>query len=671
MQITVKDVTKEYSGEIVLNKLSMTFTKGMNFVVGASGSGKTSLLRIIAGLDDDYTGLIEIGGQNIREITADQKSWLYNRVLGFVWQEPQLLEKLTVFENLQLVKTVSEAGSDEQILKILSELKIKSLANKLVSELSGGQKQRVSIARELAKGAIIFIADEPTSALDEKAAKNVINILREIAKTRTVIIVTHDLKLVNKNDTVIELDKGTISINFQQKKLDKFNEQLILGKPVAANFSRSLKLSFSLFKANLTKQLALVLTMLLAVVMTVVISVGMIGNTSENAFKELFDSYGPKLTEILIQTVSSVSQSGADGESTGNGNNQSADEIYQKYKSDPRVEDVYPTSSLMNEIKVAVNGKSADIQGVGITDINTDPERGTVTPGYSKYIAGSKITGPNQISLEKDIVEKMGLKPEDVIGKKLEYTGIINGVGLSMQEKALLLIDPENATNQGETKELKLTLTVAGVFENEFKGKTAESKKEQLIYSDDVYAKVAKTAGLPESPGNNFIIRAKTPADTVAIQNELTNVGVMAQSDSAKIEEILKMQGLASSLSKITAVVLCSLAVISFIAVSLFSAQARKLEFAIVKLVGFSQKQQKSLYVSEFMLILIASLLTYFILSPLISSLTTKFFSTSINSGNAPLIAVVVTLLFAIVNFSIIMISYKNQKMQKILNQTK
>ena len=98
----IKNVSKQYNGEIALNHVSFTMGKGLNFIVGASGSGKTTLLKIISGMEQDFDGEVYYHGKRIKELTSSEKSYFYNNVFGFVWQDFNLLEDSSVLENVSL-----------------------------------------------------------------------------------------------------------------------------------------------------------------------------------------------------------------------------------------------------------------------------------------------------------------------------------------------------------------------------------------------------------------------------------------------------------------------------------------------------------------------------------------------------------------------------------------
>ncbi|MEG1416534.1 MAG: ABC transporter ATP-binding protein, partial [Clostridium sp.] len=206
----IKSVSKKFGDEYALKDITMNIGKGMNFIVGSSGSGKTTLLKIISGMEEEFKGEVIFNGKSIKKLKANEKALYYNQVLGFIWQDFNLIENRTVEENILLPNYLSDKSSYDDMKRILRELKINNIAKQKVSSLSGGQKQRVAIARELMKNPQVIIADEPTSALDAASSKSTMEILKTLAKTRTVIVVTHDTSLIDTSSKVYEIDKGEV-----------------------------------------------------------------------------------------------------------------------------------------------------------------------------------------------------------------------------------------------------------------------------------------------------------------------------------------------------------------------------------------------------------------------------------------------------------------------------
>ena len=227
MIFRIDNLTKEYgknnSYQKVLDNISISF-KSNEFVciLGESGSGKSSLLNVMGGLDNDYKGSINIDNMNIKYINQDE--YRKNNI-GFIFQNFNLINNLSVIDNIILPierDNISYKKKRNRAITLLRKLNIYTLKNKKINELSGGQKQRVAIARGLINNPKIILADEPTGALDEENSKNILDILKEINKEgKLVIVVTHSKKVIDYSTRVIEIKDGKI---FKDHKLKKVKE---------------------------------------------------------------------------------------------------------------------------------------------------------------------------------------------------------------------------------------------------------------------------------------------------------------------------------------------------------------------------------------------------------------------------------------------------------------
>jgi ABC-type lipoprotein export system ATPase subunit len=239
--IKLEHISKKYnkhkSNEIVVcNDISLTFEeKGLVTILGESGSGKTTLLNVISGMDTFDSGKIEFAGQSITKYR--HKTWdkIRKKYIGYVYQDYNLLKEMTCLENIEPVLRMQGIKSQEEINeKIAYLLKSVGLANyedRLIKQLSGGQQQRIGFARALANNPKVILADEPTGNLDGKTTIEIMNIIKEIAKTRLVILVTHERVLCNYySDRIIEISDGKVVkdyLNQKSKTLDYLQEHII------------------------------------------------------------------------------------------------------------------------------------------------------------------------------------------------------------------------------------------------------------------------------------------------------------------------------------------------------------------------------------------------------------------------------------------------------------
>ena len=200
----------------VLHSVDLDFYEGeIVIIMGPSGSGKSTLLKIVGAQLTLQEGDVRIGDCNLRGAT--QKDLMkIRRKLGFIFQSHHLLDSISVLQNVQLPlafdENVTAMSSKERALKALAMVGIDSQAYKKPSKLSGGQRQRVAIARALIRKPAIVLADEPTASLDEKSGREVVEIIRKMAKDMgvTVVLVTHDNRILDIADRIVSLVDGRI-----------------------------------------------------------------------------------------------------------------------------------------------------------------------------------------------------------------------------------------------------------------------------------------------------------------------------------------------------------------------------------------------------------------------------------------------------------------------------
>lgn len=218
--VVVTDVHREYQqGEFVVKALqgvSLSIEPGeFTVLMGASGSGKTTLLNIIGGLDSPSTGSVQIDGQELASMAANDLSDLRLHKLGFVFQAYNLIPVLSAFENTEFVPLMQGVGVEERRTRSMEMLKAVGLGgmeHRLPSELSGGQQQRVAVARALAGNPMLILADEPTANLDSKTGKELIALMRSLNEEKgvTFIFATHDPKVMEAAKRIIHLEDGKI-----------------------------------------------------------------------------------------------------------------------------------------------------------------------------------------------------------------------------------------------------------------------------------------------------------------------------------------------------------------------------------------------------------------------------------------------------------------------------
>lgn len=218
--LTAKNIVKTYGTRQnkteVLKGIDLKIEAGeFVSIMGASGSGKTTLLNVLSSIDQPSSGEIIIDNQNIEQLSNRQLSEFRKNDLGFIFQEYNLLDTLTVKENILLpmsIRDVSKGETNTLVDTLVSELGIEESVDKYPYQISGGQKQRTSAARAFIHEPKMIFADEPTGALDSKSATDLLQKLRDLQQKNqaTIMMVTHDPTAASYSDRIIFLKDGQV-----------------------------------------------------------------------------------------------------------------------------------------------------------------------------------------------------------------------------------------------------------------------------------------------------------------------------------------------------------------------------------------------------------------------------------------------------------------------------
>lgn len=214
--IKLLNVYKKYKSIEVLKNTNLHVNKGeLVFLTGVSGSGKSTIIKLITKQENATNGTITVNNLDISKIKKRKEIQKFRQSIGIVFQDYQLIQEMTVYENLKFVSEYLGTRKKiikSRILEICSDLDIVDLLHKKIETLSGGEQQRVAIARAIINNPQIIVADEPTGNLDPKTKEEIINIFENLnQKGATIIIVTHDTDIINNTShKVYELLDGCI-----------------------------------------------------------------------------------------------------------------------------------------------------------------------------------------------------------------------------------------------------------------------------------------------------------------------------------------------------------------------------------------------------------------------------------------------------------------------------
>lgn len=345
--LELKNIQKSYkTGTFVqhaLKKVSIQFRKNeFVSILGPSGSGKTTLLNIIGGFDRYDSGDLIINNKSTKKFKTTEWDSYRNNCIGFIFQSYNLISHISVLENVEMTMTLSgyrKKNKRKKALEALQKVGLKDHAHKKPNQLSGGQMQRVAIARALVNDPDIILADEPTGALDSNTSVQIMDLIKEIAKDKLVVMVTHNPDLAKQYATrIIEVKDGEIIGDSNPIKKDEKDDGVVKIRKTVLSYQSALHLSFNNIK---TKKGRTLLTSFAA-------SIGIIGIALilalSNGFKIEIDNFEKdSLSEapIIISTQSMA----MDQESM-----EKVQKSTEKLKKYPKSKKVYVASDMMEQM---------------------------------------------------------------------------------------------------------------------------------------------------------------------------------------------------------------------------------------------------------------------------------------------------------------------------------
>ena len=252
--LKIKNIKKSYkTGDFVqhaLQGVSIDFRENeFVAILGPSGSGKTTMLNIIGGLDRYDSGDLIINNKSTKKFKNKEWDAYRNNCIGFIFQSYNLISHITVLANVEMALTLSGKSkkyAKKKSLELLEKVGLKDHAHKKPNQLSGGQMQRVAIARALANDPEIILADEPTGALDSKTSVQIMELIKDIAKDKLVIMVTHNPELAEKYASrIIKFKDGELIDDSNPINSSDEESKDIVIKKTKMSFLTALKLSFN------------------------------------------------------------------------------------------------------------------------------------------------------------------------------------------------------------------------------------------------------------------------------------------------------------------------------------------------------------------------------------------------------------------------------------------
>ncbi len=315
-KLRLKQIKKSYIVDNntipILKGVSLQFEEGKTYaILGPSGGGKTTLLNIIAGIDTDYIGDVYYNDFNLKDFSEEERQNYLNHEVAYIYQRPINFEHLSVKDNISLPHLIS----NESYIYNLKNLNLGCSPKTNLMKLSGGEKQRVAIARCFSTSANLIIADEPTGSLDKSNAEIIMKMLKEFARNRILIFVTHDEDLARKYaDEIIIINDGKTKKNF--RKMNKITSPSITSSTRSIKVLSALRFAFKLMRAQKAKTSIFIssfITALLCLGFAISLSKGFVGffkdqTRSSSELTSISITNNNKLNNVTKKDIISINQ---------------------------------------------------------------------------------------------------------------------------------------------------------------------------------------------------------------------------------------------------------------------------------------------------------------------------------------------------------------------------
>jgi len=468
--LQLKKIKKSYkTGEFVqhaLKGIDLEFRKNeFVAILGPSGSGKTTLLNIIGGLDRYDSGDLIINGKSTKKFKQSDWDAYRNNCIGFIFQSYNLISHISVLENVEMGMTLSGISAKKRhkkAMEVLKKVGLKDHAHKKPNQLSGGQMQRVAIARALANNPDIILADEPTGALDSKTSVQIMELIKEIAKDKLVIMVTHNPELANiYANRIVEFRDGEL-IDDSNPLEEKQKESTYNIKKTAMNHLTALKLSFNNIKTKKGR------TLLTAFASSIgIIGIALILSLS-NGFKLQIDKFEK---DTLSQAPILISKQSMNME---NMSSMTEEDDLEKYPNEEVIHAQKTVENLMHTNKITKEYVKK------IEEINPELIGGISYQRATNINLLTKIDGKiKQIdsSIILPLPSTLDDKEATVVKDNFE---VIYGSYSTNKEDLILLVDEKNRVAESILKTLGLT-------EKNINFKDIVGKEFKVILNDDYY----------------------------------------------------------------------------------------------------------------------------------------------------------------------------------------
>lgn len=488
--VILRNLFKSFGEVKICDDANYTFReKGLTCLFGASGSGKTTIFNLIAGFDRNFEGEIEVNDTKLNGLSIEELCKYRFDNIGFIFQNYNLFKGYTVLENvlmgIHLESDITEGEKIKRALDLIKSLGLEEQKYQNIETLSGGQKQRVAIARALINDPKIILADEPTGALDSESTKLIMEILKDIAKTKQVIMISHDENVLEYADEVIELDDNKIKV---KAKNEKYEEEVAISYETDKSKSKkepkldkkiANSISLKNFKIHIFKFiLAAVIIAFGSSAFVASLSTKKITNNIINDFKtkNFFYNIGTVPTYYEGQKVTD-----------------DLTKLYDDIKSNENLENVYYQYDLEN-LEIKNGDKSIEIPVKVPTVIAKE------TMAYGNMPRQSE----NEIAISSNVANRITHDIKGLIGKEVIF---------------------EYINKEGKSEEVKVT--VSGL---------TNSKYQDFILSDGLEKKIYENAHIDEENPTAISFTVKDFEKIPDVEKELksNSIGVFTKANEVE-----------------------------------------------------------------------------------------------------------------------------------------
>lgn len=504
--LELKNINKSYTtGEFTqqaLKNINLKFRKSeFVAILGPSGSGKTTMLNIIGGLDQYDSGDLVINNKSTKKFKNKDWDAYRNNCVGFIFQNYNLISHLSILDNVELGMTLSGEGAKERkkrAIEVLKKVGLYEHAHKKPNQLSGGQMQRVAIARALVNNPDIILADEPTGALDSKTSVQIMELIKEIAKDKLVIMVTHNSELAyTYANRIVEFKDGEVVDDTNPIKGNEEDEQDYKIGKTSMSFLTALKLSFNNIRTKMGR------TLLTAFASSIgIIGIALILSLS-NGFDKQIDKFE---TETLSSLPILISKE------TGTMNEETMKAVSSK-KSENEFTDkkvVYPTTSILEQIthkndfskeymdylnNIDKNSVS-DIAYTRITGINILGKVNNIATVIPTSVSLSTTSVTDMVSYFTALPAKVDNDKAGIVEKNYD---ILKGKLPEKKEELVLIVDSSNRVDKNLIKYLGLNENSKEISFDDIIG-----REFKLILNDEFYKKMGTIFTVNVDPQYGF-----------------------------------------------------------------------------------------------------------------------------------------------------------------------